>query len=134
MKQLRKLSFLMMAMFAALTTLSLTSCGDDDDEPKYISDYNIVCGIACDGGYTAAEIEAMEQLINTSAAQSGGLENVSEAEAIKVFDTFISRIKTQFASGDPTLGSHTMVMTFRLVSYGETVRSATVTITGTSCY
>lgn len=128
MKQLRKLSFLMMAMFVAVVSLSFTSCSDDDDT---VSDYSITCTAACDG-YTAEQLEALQQQLNEAASQVA-LSNLTESQAILVFDNFISRYRQVLANGDSSLGSNTLVLTYRLVNNGSVVKSTVVTVTSTGC-
>lgn len=121
-----------------MLSLSLTSCGDDDDEPEStIDDFYSECVSVTGGGWTPQECSQFQNTLNTDDTLELGPQyvwrNMDKSQAIYYFDRQMNTLKSIFSDGMSGI-SGTLKVSFVLKgSKGNTIKTSTLSITSTSC-
>lgn len=133
MKRLANLKFMVMAMFVAMLSMSLTACSDDDDDDvPEIANYYIECKMS-GGGFTSQELTQLESNLNSSLSEIT-MKGATKAEAVYTFDEIVLRLKREVFSAGMSGVSGTLNIVFYLKTTGGTVaKTATIKVTKNGC-
>ncbi|WP_288317885.1 hypothetical protein [Xylanibacter caecicola] len=133
MKKLANLKFMVMAMFVAMLSMSLTACSDDDDDDvPGVANYFIECKMN-GGGLTNQELMQLESGLNSELSQIT-IKGATKSEAIYTFDEVILNLKRKvFVDGLPGI-SGTLNIAFSLkTTDGIVAKSAIIKVTKNGC-
>lgn len=128
---MKQLKFFSLMLIMLLGSISLASCGGDDDEPAITyDDFYIACSVS-GGGFNSQELSYLESSLNASLVDTK-LQGYEKNRAIYVFDSFVNDMRDEFSDGMNV--SAPLYMTFILkTTGGSTVKSTTLTITRDGC-
>lgn len=135
MKQLERLKSLLMSVLVISLSLSLVSCGDDDESIPEITDYYMTCTVR-GGGLSTQDLEALEAQLNAALTQyqwSG----IDLDHALYNFGEQVEAYRLAFSDGYREISNYisdTLRITFQLkTKAGVTVTTSTLNVTKDGC-
>lgn len=129
MKDVKTIMALLMAVVMSMT---LVSCGDDEDEIPTYSNYFVECTRVEGGGLTKMECVNLQANINSEITDSDmAMEGITRDAAVALFDRLIQAIASDYSTMRPEVP---LYITFTMrTENGVTVKSSTLVVTKDGC-
>ena len=133
MKRLANLKFMVMAMFVAMMSMSLTACSDDDDDDiPEVANFYIECKVS-GGGFSSQELTQLESGLNSELSEIT-MKGVTRAQAVYTFDELISELKSDvFADGMSNVKGTLNIAFYLKTTDGAVAKTAVIKVTKDGC-